>query len=104
MTVEEYEAVRLIDGEGLMQDECAELMDVARTTAQRIYGTARKKLADFLVHGKTLKIEGGDYTLRAPEETPSACGKCRGCGCAEGRGKEKKERLENENCRCKRRN
>ncbi|MGM0397278.1 MAG: DUF134 domain-containing protein [Bacillota bacterium] len=63
MTVEEYEAIRLIDKEGLMQEECAERMDVARTTVQRIYISARKKLADAVVDGLTLKIEGGSYSL-----------------------------------------
>lgn len=63
MSVEEYEAIRLIDKEGLMQEECAERMDVARTTVQRIYISARKKIADAIVDGKVLKIEGGSYKL-----------------------------------------
>lgn len=63
MSVEEYETIRLIDKEGLMQEECAERMDVARTTVQRIYINARKKIADALVDGKILKIEGGSYKL-----------------------------------------
>lgn len=50
MSVEEYEAIRLIDLEGLMQEECAERMNVARTTVKRIYNEARKKLADALVN------------------------------------------------------
>ena len=63
MSVEEYETIRLIDMEGLTQEECAEQMDVARTTIQRIYRNARKKLAFCLVDGNLLKIEGGDYQL-----------------------------------------
>ncbi|NMA32155.1 MAG: DUF134 domain-containing protein [Candidatus Methanofastidiosa archaeon] len=63
MSVEEYETIRLIDKEGLMQEECAERMDVARTTVQRIYINARKKIADAIVDGKILKIEGGTYKL-----------------------------------------
>lgn len=63
MTVEEYETIRLIDLEGFTQEECAEQMTVARTTAQRIYADARKKIAESLVLGKVLRIEGGDYRI-----------------------------------------
>lgn len=63
MSVEEYEAIRLIDLENLKQEECAERMNVARTTVQGIYVNARKKIAEFLVSGKTLVIEGGNYKL-----------------------------------------
>ena len=76
MNVEEYETIRLIDLEGLMQEECAERMNVARTTVQRIYTDARKKLADSLINGMVLKIEGGDYNLNDNQECRYRCRIC----------------------------
>ena len=77
MTVEEYETIRLIDVEGLTQEECAERMQVARATVQKIYDTARHNLALSLVNGTLLKIEGGDYQLYHDCEEAYQCGRCR---------------------------
>lgn len=76
MAVDEYETVRLIDLEGFTQEECAQQMNIARTTVQGIYDNARKKLADSLVHGKVLLIEGGDYVLCDGAEETCGCGGC----------------------------
>ncbi len=73
MTVDEYETIRLIDLEGLTQEECSLQMKVARTTVQLIYCNARKKLAEALVEGKMLQIEGGEYKLCKDYDKP--CGK-----------------------------
>ena len=59
MTVDEFEALRLLDDEGLTQDKCALRMNIARTTVTAIYDSARRKVADALVHGKRLLITGG---------------------------------------------
>ena len=59
MTVDEYEALRLLDDERLTQEACAVRMNVARTTVTAIYDSARKKVAEALVHGKRLLITGG---------------------------------------------
>lgn len=63
MTVVEYEVIRLMDYEGLQQQACADMMNVARSTVQRIYESARKKLAQSIVEGKAIKIEGGNFKL-----------------------------------------
>ncbi len=76
MSVDEFETLRLIDFEGLMQEECAHRMGVARTTVQRIYNTARHKLAQMLVKGDLLRIEGGDYHLCDGVEMLTKCGHC----------------------------
>ena len=63
MTLDEYETIRLIDLQGLTQEDCSTQMGISRTTVTGIYEHARYKLADALVNGKQLFIEGGDITL-----------------------------------------
>lgn len=68
LTVDEFESIRLVDKEGVSQAECGIYMNVSRATAQRIYATARRKIAQSLVDGLPLLIEGGDYQLKNTEE------------------------------------
>lgn len=79
MTLEEYETIRLIDLQGYTQEECAGQMEVARTTVQSVYNSARMKLADALVNGRQLKICGGNYEL-CPKSH-----ECCGRTCRDGR-------------------
>lgn len=61
--LEEYEVIRLIDVENLNQTECGKHMEISRATVQRLYDSARKKLAQAFICGKTLEIKGGNYEL-----------------------------------------
>jgi len=64
MSLDEFETIRLIDKEGMTQEEASVKMGVARTTVTSIYESARKKIADSLVDGKRLQISGGAYQLK----------------------------------------
>lgn len=85
MTVDEYESIRLIDFEGFTQEEAALQMDVARTTVQGMYAIARQKVAQALVKGRTLQIEGGEYLL-CEDLGPGCRLNCRGEGAGRGDG------------------
>ena len=63
MSLDEFESIRLIDLEHLQQEECALRMNVARTTVQSIYLSARSKLAEALVAGKSLRIAGENLEI-----------------------------------------
>jgi predicted DNA-binding protein (UPF0251 family) len=63
LTVAEVEALRLSDLEGLYQEDAAEKMDVSRQTFGRVLNEARRKVAESLIEGKALKIEGGAYRM-----------------------------------------
>jgi predicted DNA-binding protein (UPF0251 family) len=66
---DEFEAIRLADLEGLSQEDAAPHMNVSRATFGRIIAQARSKIADALVTGKAIRIEGGDVSLK-PQMPP----------------------------------
>jgi predicted DNA-binding protein (UPF0251 family) len=63
LTVEETEAIRLKDLEGLQQEECARRMKISRPTFHRVLESARGKLADALINGKAVRIGGGNFEM-----------------------------------------
>ena len=65
ITVDEYEAVRLKDLEGLEQGSAAIKMNISQPTFHRLLLSARKKRADALVNGKAIRIKGGPYSSYA---------------------------------------
>ena len=66
LTVGEFEAIRLKDFEGLDQIDAAKKMDVSQPTFNRILASARKKIADAITNGKSIRIEGGTYKFVTP--------------------------------------
>lgn len=76
LAIDEYETIRLIDKEGFSQTQCSEFMQIARTTVQRIYESARKKIADAIVEGRPLKIEGGDFWICDGEDKTCEDNEC----------------------------
>jgi predicted DNA-binding protein (UPF0251 family) len=74
LAVDEFEAIRLADLESLYQEQAAGKMNVSRQTFGRIIESAHKKLAEALVKGKALKIEGGEFEILAMRKFK--CDKC----------------------------
>ncbi len=67
LSVEEAEAIRLKDLEGLGQEQGAERMSISRPTFQRILASGRQKIADALFKGKSIKIEGGIFEMASQQ-------------------------------------
>ncbi|MCK4577607.1 MAG: DUF134 domain-containing protein [Candidatus Marinimicrobia bacterium] len=78
LTVDELEAIRLADLEGLYQEQAAGRMNVSRQTFGRIINSAHKKAAEALVMGKSILIEGGKIM---PREDPEKLGPGGFCLC-----------------------
>ena len=75
LSLDELEAVRLADLEGLYQEQAARRMEVSRQTFGNIVASGRRKLADCVVNGKLLRIQGG--AVRLAGQRTFACGSCR---------------------------
>lgn len=74
LSIDEFEAIRLADLEGLYQEQAAERMSVSRQTFGRIVGEARGKIARVLVEGLALRIEGGEIEMA--EQRTFRCQQC----------------------------
>jgi len=66
LSIGEFESIRLKDFQGFGQSEAAKKMNVSQPTFNRILNAARKKIADALIYGKLIRIEGGDYKMIRP--------------------------------------
>jgi predicted DNA-binding protein (UPF0251 family) len=76
LTIDEREAIRLSDLESLSYEEAGRSMGVSRATFGRIIQKARKILADALINGKAIRIEGGKYTLIREQPAAFVCSTC----------------------------
>ncbi|MGE0089712.1 MAG: DUF134 domain-containing protein [Bacteroidales bacterium] len=74
ISLDEFEAFRLADHLGLSHEEAADEMDISRPTFSRLIEQARKKIADFIMNGKLLSIDGGNVHFR------NNIIKCQSCG------------------------
>ena len=63
LQLDELEAIRLKDCKGLEQEECAKSMNISQPTFHRLIQSARRKIADSILHGKALKIQGGNVNI-----------------------------------------
>lgn len=75
LTLDEYEAFRLADGEGLYHEQAAKRMGVSRPTFGRVLESARKKVAQALAEGWAIRIEGGEVAVAG--QRAFACPACR---------------------------
>ena len=87
LTFDELEAIRLADFEGLYQEQAAKKMNISRQTFGRIVESAHKKIADALVNGKALSIEGGPFELAPPAAGFGPPHRFRGGRGGQGRGR-----------------
>ena len=96
LTIDEFESVRLADLGGMYQDDASKKMNISRQTFGNIVNSARKKIAEALVNGKAIKIEGGFYQMEGLKKfkcckcehrwevayglgRPTECPKCQSC-------------------------
>jgi len=94
LALDELEAMRLVDGEGIYQEDAAMRMNVSRPTLARILDSGRRKTTQALLEGKALAIEGGNTQLIESQISP-------GCRFRGGRGWAKDETNKEESDRCK---
>jgi predicted DNA-binding protein (UPF0251 family) len=73
LNLDEYEAIRLADLESMKHNEASENMNVSRPTFTRLLESAHKKIADAIINGKAVKIEGGEVLMRKDR---FLCGNC----------------------------
>ena len=82
LSFDELEAIRLVDSEEIEQNKAGKKMNISQSTLSRLLKTGRKKLADAIINGNAIKIQGGNFKMVVPRGR----GLGRGMG-AGGRGR-----------------
>ena len=77
LTLDELESLRLADLNGLYQEQAAEKMKISRPTFSRVIEQARRKVADALIHGKALRLEGGAVKITGEPKHEGCCSRRR---------------------------
>jgi predicted DNA-binding protein (UPF0251 family) len=86
LSFDELEAIRLIDSEGMEQNKAGKKMKISQSTLSRLLKQGRKKLADCVINGKAIKIQGGNFKMAIPRGRGLGLGRGMGAGRG-GRGR-----------------
>jgi predicted DNA-binding protein (UPF0251 family) len=92
LTLEGFEAIRLVDAEGVGREEAAQMMDISTPTLCRILAEARSTVARALANGWALRIEGGDYTI-VDRESRESRHKRRSARCRQGNKRKRRAKI-----------
>ena len=80
LNFDELEAIRLIDSEGMEQSKAGKKMKISQSTLSRLLRTGRKKLAEAIINGQAIKIQGGNFKMAVPRGRGLGMGRGRGFG------------------------
>ena len=80
LSFDELEAIRLVDSKEMEQIEAGKQMKISQSTLSRLLREGRKKLADAIIQGNAIKIQGGNYKMAMPKGRGFGMGRGRGFG------------------------
>jgi len=87
LSFDELEAIRLIDSKGMEQTKASKKMKISQSTLSRLLKMGRKKLADAITKGYSIKIQGGNFRMVQPSRSGLGLGRGMGQGSGQGRGR-----------------
>lgn len=84
LTIDEYEAIRLVDLEEVSQSKAGKKMKISQPTLSRLLKSARKKISGAIINGNAIRIQGGNYKMAQPQGRGLGMGRGRGLGLGSG--------------------